>query len=80
MDENEKNIIIRTKLNLLRNLESINDAIDSSVLPLGDHMVLDDIKDTVKSLKCIKELVGSAGGETAVPKAPAKPSPMPGMV
>lgn len=78
MDENEKTTLIRTKLNLLRNLECVNDAIDSSVLPLGDHMVLDDIKDTLKGLKCIKELLGSAGGETAVAKAAAKT--MPGIV
>jgi len=78
MDENEKTTLIRTKLNLLHNLECVNDAIDSSVLPLGDHMVLDDIKDTLKGLKCIKELLGSAGGETAVAKAAAKT--MPGIV
>lgn len=79
MDENEKNILIRTKLNLLHNLDCINDAVESSVLPLGDHMVIDDVKDTLKGLKCIKELIGSAGGETAVPKAAAKPAPIPGI-
>lgn len=78
MEESEKTLLIRTKLNLLRNLESINDAIEASVLPLGDHMVLDDIKDSLKGLKYIKELLGSAGGETAVAKAPVKT--MPGMV
>lgn len=78
MDENEKTTLIRTKLNLLRNLECVNDAIEASVLPLDDHMVLDDIKDTLKGLKCIKELLGPAGGETAVAKAAAKT--MPGIV
>lgn len=78
MDEFEKNTLIRTKMNLLRNLESINDAIEASVLPLGDHMVLDDVKDTLKGLKCIKELLGHVGGETAVAKAAAKT--MPGIV
>jgi len=66
MEECEKNVLIRTKQNLLRNLESINDAIESSILPLGDHMVLDDIKDTLKGVKCINELLG------VVAKAPAK--------
>lgn len=73
MDEFEKATLMRTKINLLRNLDRINDAIDSSEFPLNDHMVLDDIKDSVKSLKCIKEIFMACGVEAAVAKAAVKP-------
>ena len=70
MDEFEKITLARTKQNVLRNLERINDAIDCSELPLQDHMVLDDIKDSVKILKCLKEL--GAGAVDTVAKAAVK--------
>ena len=73
MEENEKTTLIRTKQNLLRNLEGINDAIESSILPLGDHMILDDVKDTVKALKDIKEILGSS--ENAAAKVAQKAIP-----
>ena len=76
MDEFEKTTLMRTKINVLRNLERINDAVESSELPLQDHMVLDDIKDSVKILKTVKELFVSAGVDAAA-KVAAKL--MPGM-
>lgn len=69
MDEFEKTTLMRTKNNVLKNLERINDAVESSVLPLNDHMVLDDIKDSVKILKCLKEL-GAADAVKAAAKVP----------
>lgn len=72
MDEFEKTTLMRTKQNVLCNLERINDAVEGSVLPLNDHMVLDDIKDSVKILKCLKEL-GVCTGDAS--KAAAKAIP-----
>lgn len=60
MDEFEKTVLIRTKENVLRNLDRINDAVDSSEFPLQDHMVLDDIKDSVKILRILGELAVKA--------------------
>ena len=67
MEEKEKNTLLRTKWNILRNLDAINDCIDASGLPIQDHMVLDDIKDSLKGLKYIKDLVGNAAAVTRVP-------------
>lgn len=75
MDEFEKNTLARTKQNVLCNLERINDAVENSELPLNDRMVLDDIKDSVKILKCLKEL--GVGGESMAAKASKT---IPGMV
>ena len=72
MDEFEKTTLLRTKQNVLCNLERINNAVENSELPLNDHMVLDDIKDSVKILKCLKEL-GVGAGDAA--KAAAKAIP-----
>jgi hypothetical protein len=41
-------------------------------------MVLDGFKDSVKTLRCVKELMDHGSGETAVAKAAAKT--MPGIV
>lgn len=60
MDEFEKTTLMRTKQNLLRNLSRINDAVDASEFPLQDHAVLDDIKNSVKSLVKINGLLGPA--------------------
>ena len=76
MDEFEKITLARTKQNVLCNLERINNVIEGSELPLNDHMVLDDIKDSVKILKYLKEL-GACGGETVAAKASKA---IPGMV
>ncbi len=72
MDEFEKTTLMRTKQNVICNLERINDAVENSELPLNDHMVLDDIKDSVKILKCLKEL-GVCAGDAS--KAAAKAIP-----
>ena len=57
MEESEKNTIVKTKWTLLRNLDCINEFVDANGLPIDDHMILDDIKDSLKSLRCIKELM-----------------------
>ena len=57
MDESEKNTLMKTKWMLLRNLDCINEYVDANGLPIDDHMVLDDIKDSLKGLKYIKEIM-----------------------
>ena len=75
MDEFEKTTLARTKHNVLCNLDRINNAVENSELPLQDHMVLDDIKDSVKILKDLKEL--AVGGDSTAVKASKT---IPGMV
>lgn len=70
MDEFEKTTLLRTKHNLLKNLDRINDAVESSVMPIQDHMVLDDVKDSLKGLKYIHDVLGD--GKTDAAKAVAK--------
>lgn len=64
MDESEKNTLMRTKSNLIKNLDKLNDFVEANGFPIEDHMILDDIKDSVKSLRCIKELM-EGNGEAA---------------
>lgn len=78
MTERMKTVLERTENTLCRHLEDLNDQIEKDGGRIKDHMSLDGIKDSVKTLRCIKELLGSAGGETAVAKAAAKT--MPGIV
>ena len=79
MNERVKMVLERTEKTLCRHLEDLNDQVEQDGGRIKDHMVLDGFKDSVKTLRCIKELLGSAGGETAVPKAAAKPAPIPGI-
>lgn len=79
MDEFERNVLLRTKRNLLENLDRINDAVESSTMPIQDHMVLDDVKDSLKGLKYIRETLGDVKTETVktvVKTAPAPSSPV----
>ena len=79
MAEFERNVLLRTKRNLLENLDRINDAVESSTMPIQDHMVLDDVKDSLKGLKYIRETLGDVKAETVkavVKTAPAPSSPV----
>lgn len=53
----------RTKDHLVRHLEDLNDEIDQDEGRIKDHMVLDGLKDCVKTLCRIKELMGGAESE-----------------
>lgn len=55
MTEKMKEVLERTEKTLCDHLEDLNDQIDQ-VGHIQDPMVLDGIKDVVKSLKCIKEI------------------------
>jgi hypothetical protein len=78
MTERMKTVLERTENTLCRHLEDLNDQIEKDGGRIKDHMSLDGIKDSVKTLRCIKELMDHGSGETAVAKAAAKT--MPGIV
>lgn len=64
MNERMKKVLERTEETLCRHLEDLNDMVDVDNGRIKDHMTLDGIKDCVKSLKNIVEIMkgnGSAG-------------------
>ena len=68
MDERMKEALERTKKTLCRHLEDLNDQVEQDGGRIKDHMTLDGIKDALKGLKCLKELM-EGNGETAKAKA-----------
>lgn len=56
MDERMKKVLERTKETLTRHLEDLNDQVDVNNGRIKDHMVLDGIKDSLKSVRCCLEL------------------------
>lgn len=62
MDERKKTALMRTDEHLVRHLEDLNDEIDRADGRIKDHMVLDGIKDAVKTLHCIGEMTGDNSG------------------
>ena len=57
MDERTKEALERTWKTLVRHLEDLNDQVDQDGGRIKDHMVLDGIKDSVKSLKHLSEMM-----------------------
>ena len=64
MDERMKEALERTKKHLVRHLEDLNDEIDQDGCRIKDHMVLDGLKDCVKTLRCLGELMGGESGKS----------------
>lgn len=60
MDERMKKVLERTEKTLVRHLEDLNDQVDVNNGRIKDHMVLDGIKDSLKSVRCCLELVAMA--------------------
>ena len=71
MTDRMKAVLERTEKTLCRHLEDLNDQIDQDGGRIKDHMVLDGIKDSVKSLRCIDELMAE-GAEAPTAKTAAK--------
>ena len=65
MDERMKEALERTQKTLCRHLEDLNDQVEQDGGRIKDHMVLDGIKDSVKSLRCIKEFMAEGNGDAA---------------
>lgn len=74
MDERMKEALERTQKTLCRHLEDLNDQVEQDAGRIKDHMVLDGIKDSVKSLHCIKELMAE-GAEATTAKTAVKTAP-----
>lgn len=65
MDDRMHKALERTKETLCRHIEDINDAVDANGGRLDNHMDLDGIKDSLKGLKYIKELMENDGNGVA---------------
>ena len=76
MTDRMKAVLERTEKTLCRHLEDLNDQVDQDGGRIKDHMVLDGIKDVLKSVLCLKEIMPS-NGETVAAKASKA---IPGMV
>ncbi|MBR6448331.1 MAG: hypothetical protein IKS96_07390 [Fibrobacter sp.] len=63
MDERTKEALGRTWKHLVRHLEDLNDEIDQNDGRIEKHMNLDGIKDAVKTMRCIKELMSGSDHE-----------------
>lgn len=71
MTDRMKAVLERTEKTLCRHLEDLNDQIDQDGGRIKDHMVLDGIKDVLKSARCLMELM-SVNGDTVAAKAAPK--------
>ncbi|MBR2060070.1 MAG: hypothetical protein IKB97_05800 [Bacteroidaceae bacterium] len=60
MEERLKKVLERTNETLTRHLEDLNDQVDVNNGRIKDHMVLDGIKDSLKSVRCCIELEAMA--------------------
>lgn len=76
MNDGMKAVLERTEKTLCRHLEDLNDQVDQDGGRIKDHMVLDGIKDVLKSVRCLKEIMPS-NGESMAAKASKT---IPGMV
>lgn len=70
MNERMKKVLERTEETLCRHLEDLNDMVDVDNGRIKDHMTLDGIKDCVKSLKNLSEIM-KGNGSANVAKATA---------
>lgn len=61
MTERIKKVLERTEETLCRHLEDLNDMVDVDGGRIKDHMTLDGIKDCVKSLKNLSEVMKGNG-------------------
>ncbi len=61
MDERMKEALERTQKTLCRHLEDLNDQVEQDGGRIKDHMTLDGIKDCVKSLKNLSEVMKGNG-------------------
>lgn len=61
MNERTKMVLERTEKTLCRHLEDLNDQVEQDGGRIKDHMVLDGIKDALKSMKCLTEIMKGNG-------------------
>ena len=70
MTERMKAVLERTEKTLCRHLEDLNDQVDQDGGRIKDHMVLDGIKDVLKSVRCLTEIMPVNGDTVAAKAAP----------
>lgn len=70
MTDRMKAVLERTEKTLCRHLEDLNDQVDQDGGRIKDHMVLDGIKDVLKSVRCLMELMPVNGDTVAAKAAP----------
>ena len=70
MTERMKAVLERTEKTLCRHLEDLNDQVDQDGGRIKDHMVLDGIKDVLKSVRCLAEIMPVNGDSVAAKAAP----------
>lgn len=71
MTDRMKAVLERAEKTLCRHLEDLNDQVDQDGGRIKDHMVLDGIKDVLKSVRCLMEIM-PGNGETVAAKAAPK--------
>ena len=70
MTERMKAVLERTEKTLCRHLEDLNDQVDQDGGRIKDHMVLDGIKDVLKSVRCLTEIMPVNSDTVAAKAAP----------
>ena len=70
MTDGMKAVLERTEKTLCRHLEDLNDQVDQDGGRIKDHMVLDGIKDVLKSVRCLAEIMSVNGDAVAAKAAP----------
>lgn len=69
MTERMKAVLERTEKTLCRHLEDLNDQVEQDGGRIKNHMTLDGIKDVLKSVRCLMELMSGNGESTAATTA-----------
>ena len=70
MTDRMKAALERTEKTLCRHLEDLNDQVDQDGGRIKDYMVLDGIKDVLKSVRCLTEIMPVNGDTVAAKAAP----------
>lgn len=65
MTERMKKVLERTEETLCRHLEDLIDQVDVDNGRIKDHMTLDGIKDVLKSVHCLMDIMKGNGSATA---------------
>lgn len=65
MTERMKKVLERTEEALCRHLEDLNDEVDKNGGRISNHMILDGIKDALKSAKNLNEIMKGNGSVSA---------------
>lgn len=65
MTDRMKSVLERTEKTLCRHLEDLNDEVEQDGGRIKNHMTLDGIKDVLKSVHCLMDIMKGNGSATA---------------